>query len=864
MEISEIAMTPGPANSSAAGSGLAAPATTNEQRFAEVLAKIVGVEQVSLDAHFFDDLGADSMAMARFCARIRKLEDLPSVSMKQVYQNPTIRDLSTALADDAPAAVKAPPPVPIEVVKPASTLEHIICGTLQFLFIVGYPSLIIIGIVQSFTWISAGTGAVDYYLRVVLIVAALFLVLCLLPILAKWILIGRWKPQQIRIWSLEYFRFWVVKFLVGLNPLVSFAGSPIYVLYLRALGAKIGRDVVLLSQHVPVCSDLLTIGDNAIVRKDCLFSCYRAHAGLIQTGTVSLGRDALVGEMTVLDIDTKLGDGAQLGHASSLYTGQSIPDGEHRYGSPARQRTEMDYRAVDPTRCSTLRKVVYSVVQLLNLLLLTPLIIVSMAMLIIALHERLPPIWFSDTALADWTFYANVLITSIALFCSMLLVGLILVVTIPRLLNLAIEPNKIYPLYGVHYAIQGFIARATNVKFFLRLFGDSSYIVHYLRAIGYDLSEVVQTGSNFGTTVKHDNPFLVSIGSGTMVADGLSIVNAEYSSTSFRMSQVSIGPNSFLGNTITYPPGGKTGNNCLLATKVLVPLDGEVREDVGLLGAPSFEIPRTVLRDSRFDHVQSGVELSRQLATKNWHNLISMGLLLLARWFEFFVLIILLFSAVNLYFAIGTPAFVLLTAVSLVFRFFYHVLVERMSTLFQDLKSLHCSIYHPYFWFVERYWKLSVDEAYLKILDGTPFKSLAWRLLGVRIGKRVFDDGCGITEKTLTAIGDDCTLNPRCCIQSHSQEDGSFKSDPIAIGAGCTLGVGSHVHYGVSMGDGAQLAPDAFLMKGEEVPKGTRWGDNPAREVRNDDVAHAASTMTAPLWPTAKNNVTAMSGGQVR
>ena len=69
-------------------------------------------------------------------------------------------------------------------------------------------------------------------------------------------------------------------------------------------------------------------------------------------------------------------------------------------------------------------------------------------------------------------------------------------------------------------------------------------------------------------------------------------------------------------------------------------------------------------------------------------------------------------------------------------------------------------------------------------------------------------------------------------IQPHSQEDGAFKSDRIGIGAGCTVGVGALVHYGVTIGDGAALAPDSFLMKGEEVPSHARWGGNPARELR--------------------------------
>lgn len=37
----------------------------------------------------------------------------------------------------------------------------------------------------------------------------------------------------------------------------------------------------------------------------------------------------------------------------------------------------------------------------------------------------------------------------------------------------------------------------------------------------------------------------------------------------------------------------------------LAPIDGEVREDVRLLGSPSFEIPRSVERDSRFDHLRA-------------------------------------------------------------------------------------------------------------------------------------------------------------------------------------------------------------------------------------------------------------------
>ena len=393
-------------------------------------------------------------------------------------------------------------------------------------------------------------------------------------------------------------------------------------------------------------------------------------------------------------------------------------------------------------------------------------------------------------------------------------------------MGLVVRPDKVYPLYGFHYALQRATARMTNIKFFAWLFGDSSYIVYYLRGLGYDLSRVEQTGSNFGTEVQHESPLLVSVGSGTMVADGLSVLNADFSSTSFRLSRATIGPHNFLGNNIAYPAGGRTGDNCLLATKVMIPLDGEVREGVGLLGSPCFEIPRTVERDTRFDHLRTGDALHRRLAAKNRYNLRSMALMLFVRWLHTFALTLFGLASVDLYGALGQVVIAGYLALTLAFSTVYFILVERCIGSFRALRPRLCSIYEPYFWWHERLWK--VPDHFLNVFNGTPFKALVWRLLGVRIGRRVFDDGCYLTERTLATIGDDCTLNAGSKIQCHSQEDGTFKSDVTTLGTGCTLGIAAHVHYGVTMGDGAVLAPDAFLMKGEEVPPNARWGGNPA------------------------------------
>jgi non-ribosomal peptide synthetase-like protein len=811
-------------------------ATTGvESIFAQVLADVLRVDRVSVDGHFFDELGADSLVMAHFCARVRKRGNLPPVSMKDVYAHPTIRSLAVAVAEVAPTSAKPSVPAPIEVATPTSTLEYVLCGVLQLLFFLGYSYVAVIAAAEGYEWISAGSGGVGIYLRLVLCGVAGFLVVCTLPILAKWMLIGRWKPERIRLWSLAYVRFWIVKTLIRANPCaLLFVGSPLYALYLRALGAKIGPGVAIFSMRMPICTDLLTIGAGTVIRKESFFLCYRARAGRIETGAVTLGRDVFIGEKAVLDINTSMGDGAQLGHTSALHSGQAVPAGERWHGSPA-QRTDVNYQRVAPARCGTLRRVSFCALTLLLVCLVYLPLMEGGVELLAALAPSLnnvpnPSLATSAGVATSRDLFIGALALSLVLFWGVVIVGLLLVATVPSVLNLFLKPDTVYPLYGFHDRVHRVITWMTTIRFFVRLFGDSSYIVHYLQALGYHLSPVEQTGANFGIAVKQANPFLCSVGTGTMVADGLLLVNDEVSSTSFSVSRASIGRDNFVGNDVVYPAGGRTGDNCLLATKAMIPLDGKVHEGVGLLGSPPFEIPRSVERDSRFDHLRTGDALRRGLAAKNRYNIRTSGIFLFARWLGVFLVVLLDLAAFELYGVYANVPMAALLALSLLISALYYALVERCLAGFRSLQPTICSIYDPYYWLHERLWKVPALE-YLHAFDGTPFKNLIWRLMGVRIGKRVFDDGVHITERTLTTIGDDCVLNQWSKIQCHSLEDGTLKSDRSTLGAGCTIGVGAIVHYGVTMGDGSVLAADSFLMKGEDVPAHARWGGNPAREI---------------------------------
>ena len=502
-----------------------APTTNTEKALADAMADVLQLERVSIDSHFFDDLGANSLLMARFCARVREKADLPPVAMKDIYLNPTIAELAAGMPE-SPAAAESLASVAAPATEPGRKTRYVVCGVLQLLVFLGYIYLTALVMVAGLEWVSAaGTDWVSTYLRS-LITAATFIGLSLAPILAKWILVGRWKPADIPVWSVRYVRFWTVKVLIRSNPLVLFVGSPLYVLYLRALGAKIGRGVIILSQVVPVCTDRLTIGDGTVIRKDSSFTCYRAHCGTIQIGDVTLGENVYVGEATVLDIDTSMGDGAQLGHSSALYTSVRVPDGERWHGSPA-QPTDVNYRTVEPTDCGSLRRVTFSALQLFNRLIVLLPAGLSVLFVLLPDDSNLDGSYFSN-----WTFYLILMAISFVLFFGGTLAALVLVTTVPRVLNRALVPNRVYALYGLRYYIQRTIARLTNLKFLMTLSGDSSLIVHYLRLIGYDMSKIEQTGSNFGVEQKHESPYLSTVGTGTMVSDGLSIINADYSSTS--------------------------------------------------------------------------------------------------------------------------------------------------------------------------------------------------------------------------------------------------------------------------------------------------------------------------------------------
>jgi non-ribosomal peptide synthetase-like protein len=410
---------------------------------------------------------------------------------------------------------------------------------------------------------------------------------------------------------------------------------------------------------------------------------------------------------------------------------------------------------------------------------------------------------------------------------------------------LPLKAGRTYRLYGFHWALFLFVKRTSNSAFYGDLFGDSSAIVHFLRAIGMKFRNPVQTGSNFGTGQKHHIPMMCTIGGGTIVSDGLMMPNAEFTPHGFTLREIVVGERVFMGNGVLYPPGAALGDDVLLATKVMVPTDGPIRSGVGLLGSPAFEIPRTVARDQQFDHLYQGEALREGLRQKNLHNTGTALLFLGVRYVSLYIGLASLLTLID-----GGPVGVMAAAVTTIFvGILFETFVDAAVRGFKPLEPLVCSMYDIRHWRHERYWKVSAPGM-IMMFNGTPFKALAWRTLGVKVGKMLFDDGVGMPERTMVTIGDHVTLASGTTLHGHSLEDGTFKTGRIRVGSHVSIGPGTCVQYGADVGDGVIISTDAYLMSAEVAPPNTVWEGNPCVLIgRTADPAPVAAPLpdTEPL-----------------
>ena len=110
----------------------------------------------------------------------------------------------------------------------------------------------------------------------------------------------------------------------------------------------------------------------------------------------------------------------------------------------------------------------------------------------------------------------------------------------------------------------------------------------------------------------------------------------------------------------------------------------------------------------------------------------------------------------------------------------------------------------------------------------------AWyfRLLGAKVGRRVFLDTTDLCEFDLIAVGDEAALNDDCTLQTHLFEDRVMKVSTVGSRARLRrVGAWTLVLYDTRQEAGSAVEDLSLLMKGERLPAGTRWAGAPADAV---------------------------------
>lgn len=139
--------------------------------------------------------------------------------------------------------------------------------------------------------------------------------------------------------------------LVGLAKLLFLGhikGMPMLNLFYRAMGAKIGKSVLINTANI-YDFDVLTIGDHAFLGGDAVVIGHVGEHGVLKIRPVRIGAKCTVGQSSVVFPGTVMGDGSVLGALSLLPKGKELPPGTVWGGNPLREiKKEAPAASPDP------------------------------------------------------------------------------------------------------------------------------------------------------------------------------------------------------------------------------------------------------------------------------------------------------------------------------------------------------------------------------------------------------------------------------------------------------------------------------------------------------------------------------------
>jgi acetyltransferase-like isoleucine patch superfamily enzyme len=114
---------------------------------------------------------------------------------------------------------------------------------------------------------------------------------------------------------LDWARYLASAHLVRLVAGAVLRATPLWTMYLRLNGARIGRGVYVNSLEV-MDHNLLELEDGVVIGAGAHLSGHTVEDGLVKTGSVRLGRNVTIGVGSVIGIDVVIGARTQVGALS--------------------------------------------------------------------------------------------------------------------------------------------------------------------------------------------------------------------------------------------------------------------------------------------------------------------------------------------------------------------------------------------------------------------------------------------------------------------------------------------------------------------------------------------------------------------
>lgn len=789
---------------------MVAPRASEEEQLQALWEELFDRKDISVTDDFFLDLGGHSLLAARLVSRLRELPDCAHIAMADVYAYSTIAALGQKIVADKSGK-------PLQ--RATTAAYHAVtdkaywrCGLWQLLLM---PFVLTI---LAWTWLGPFVvfeilteGDMNFIPGVAValgVYVAVLPLLFLLPFAAKWFLLGRMEAGRYPLWGSYYVRFWFFKKLLQATPVRLMAGTPLLPFFYRAMGAKIGRNVILENAEI-VTFDLLEIGDNTTIGVNSNLDGSWVEDGLLCLGKVSIGAGCVVGNRAVVAPGSAMGDYSALGDLSLLNDNKRIPSYELWTGSPA-QVTGKNTPPEHMPECW----------PALNTLLLT------LAIPLLPILAELP--FFPGILLALWLDWYESLRGILMAVGVTALSSVVLVCAQAVLFKKIILPK----VKEGRYAISSFFY--VRHWLFSKIYQDcletigqvfaTLYLPTWFRLLGAKLGADTEI-----STASQVQPDLLNLGKGCFVADDVMLGAPQSAYGEFVVGKVHVGDHTFLGNSAVIPAGTVAGNGCLVGCLSVPPVNGHLADNSSWFGSPSIFLPNRQGGPcfSKALTYAPPASLKAQRYAIEAVRILLPNILFIFMAISTLTLMMPLWETVPLVFFVLVPLCYLTAAVSA-----FAVLVALKWVLVGRYKPGVHPLWSNFVWRGELL--TGAYEAFgarflLPCLLGTPFAAWPLRALGMHIGKRCYLDSTWFTEMDLIHLGDDTALNENANLQTHLFEDRIMKLGTVTVGDRCTLGSMCFVLYDTNIGDGTTLDDLSLVMKGESLPANSRWHGIPCR-----------------------------------